>query len=72
MLTKSDKMLFVLDLTRSVSEQILSLIRENKVPEDWDGHELRELLADKFAAQTTALSRSRKKAYRNAVLVNNL
>ena len=47
-------------------------IKAGKTPADWDGHELRQLLADKFAEATSKLVPHRIRAYKNVVLVNNL
>jgi hypothetical protein len=51
------------------------LERSGKWPAEWDGHELRELAADAFDAQRTALmksSRKRLRDYRNACTVDLL
>lgn len=70
------KVEFVNNLTKSVCDEIVGKILTGKIPQEWDGHELRELLADKFAAERSEpLSNKRSaryKAYRNAVLTNNL
>jgi hypothetical protein len=53
-----------------VQQHLLS--RSAKWPADWDGHELRELAADAFDHERTALmkvSRARLREFRNACLV---
>jgi hypothetical protein len=52
-----------------------------EMPDEWDGIELRQFIANKFAAQCrsmsmpaglTAADRKRKRDYENEVLVRNL
>ncbi len=69
-LNRTEKRKFVNDLVKSVKEIVLA--RVSKMPEDWDGHELRQYLADSFAHQTCKMENRRLKSYRNDVLVNNL
>jgi hypothetical protein len=69
---RNDQVRFVVELTDSVRESVVAMIRQGKVPIDWDGFELRELLADKFAASRANMDKRRKKEYENTVLVNNL
>lgn len=69
---------FVQELTRNIADEICNNITMGLVPKEWEGHELRVLLADKFdaAAKMSLVRRSprskRAKGYRNTVLVNNL
>ena len=63
---------FVRDLSADIIGKIIENIKAGKVPADWNGVELRALLAEKFAAETTPMSRKQKKQYQNGVLVNNL
>lgn len=62
--------------------EITTLIEKGRVPEEWDGHELRMLLAEKFEA-SARMSRCHPKNrggydakaqqdYDNDVIVNNL
>jgi hypothetical protein len=50
------------------------LDRATRWPADWDGHELRELAADAFDRERTRFldSRTRRRDYHNACIVNNL
>lgn len=68
--TPSGKRKFIRDLIGSVQRDIIAAVR--KMPDDWDGHELRQLIADKFEQETTDMPRSRAKDYANTRLVNNL
>ncbi|WP_024516990.1 hypothetical protein [Bradyrhizobium sp. Tv2a-2] len=74
------KIQFVNDLTTAIVEEIIENIP--RMPEDWDGHELRRYIADKFEEKTGgSLGRGvvrsggnskRMAAYRNDVIVRNL
>jgi hypothetical protein len=73
-MTRKEKETFVHELVASVQANILANI--DRVPEEWDGIELREWIADRFADQKWRHwqydTRPRLKAYRNEVLVRNL
>jgi len=70
---KPTKIELVRNLTRSVGEILINDIVADKIPEDWDGIELRRLLAERFQRQVIGtMSRSRKREFENTVLVNNL
>ncbi len=75
-MNKWEKVQFVDQLIGNVRVEIMVAITGGKVPEEWDGHELREYIAEKFVACRSPLMRAprskRKKDYHNAVLVNNL
>ena len=47
-MTKKEQRTFVRNLCKSVAE---GLIKEYEFPADWDGHELRVLIADTFARE---------------------
>lgn len=70
--TREKKGEFITALMDSVRTGLLSSL--DRVPADWDGHELRQWLADAFASHVykPAMSGRRLKAYNNAVIVNNL
>lgn len=73
-MTKAEKKKFIRDLVGSV--RFLLLDRVDKVPEEWDGIELRQWIADTFAQQayshTLRRDPKRLKAFRNECLVRNL
>lgn len=69
-MNKTEKIEFIRDLTKSVTDGIIEKI--DQIPAGWDGHELRQLLADKFDGQRSLISRGRKRDYKNTVAVNNL
>ena len=70
-MTEQQKRTFIHDLCDSVRNELLS--KTLAMPEDWDGRELRELIADTFErCRMPSLNKHRRKAYRNEVLVRNL
>lgn len=69
---KSEKIEFVESLCESVKKEVITKILIDKIPDNWDGFELRWYLAEKFNQQTYQHSRRRKREYNNTVLVNNL
>lgn len=69
---KVEKVKFVRDLTASILAEVERKISAEHVPAAWDGHELRHLLADKFAASAGTLTGQRLKEFRNDCLVHNL
>ena len=75
MMNAKAKRHFVQELIRSVQSEILDKLSE--VPEEWDGFELRWMIADYFDRSRINPSggdqgRQRKREYRNEVLVRNL
>lgn len=74
-MTRSQQKNFVRDLSRTISEHICAAIDAGKVPEEWDGHELRCWLAEQHAesAAMTCIRNSprqkRARAYRNHLLI---
>ena len=72
-MNKEEKRRFVTELCNSVASEMDAAVE--KVPENWDGIELRELLLDMVReryASGERLSGKRRREYRNTVLVNNL
>ena len=70
-LVEKDK--FVHDILDDLKKEIL--IRVDRMPENWDGNEIRQFIADYYSQHYvfgTALSGSRKKDYKNTCLVDNL
>jgi hypothetical protein len=74
-MSKAHQSRIVRDLTKSIRDEILREIKGGSIPDSWDGVELRQLLADKFAEATYSKSfmgRARMKEYRNTVITRNL
>lgn len=48
----------------------------DRMPEDWDGHEIRAYLAEKFAFEVSCVMRDKRsrrvREFRNTMAVNNL
>lgn len=65
---------FIRELCNNVRDDLLK--RVSDMPEEWDGHELRKLIADRFAevviSDQMKTNRRRIRAYRNECLVRNL
>lgn len=73
MLTTKDKKTFIRNLCNSVRDELVGKVKD--MPEEWDGFELRQLLADKFERETRDFlsnNRKRLRAYRNEVIARNL
>ena len=75
-MTRAEQKRFVHNLTASIRDEILSKIKSGRVPEQWDGIELREMLAQKFKYESWYLQQTeykeRKKAFDNDCNMNNL
>lgn len=78
-MTRAQKRKFMRDLTRNVL--LGALANVPKMPEAWDGHELRAYMADKFRDACGTVGRPgpdgrpyarRTREYRNTVIVENL
>lgn len=75
-MTSDEKQYFVVDLLDSVQKEILLKIARHEIPDEWDGHELREYIAEKFADCRSGLMqepRSRRlRTYKKDVRTRNL
>ena len=70
-MTRRQQKAFVRGLIRSVQAEILGSI--GRVPAEWDGHELRRLIRDKFAAAVFGDPGQRRvRSYRNEVITRDL
>jgi len=45
-MTRQDQRIFVHELTASIAASVVKAIEEEKIPAEWDGRELRELIYD--------------------------
>jgi hypothetical protein len=63
-------------MTDNLRKEILENFRRNRIPEDWDGHELRELLfvmAERYRSHIMQIKgNQRRRNFDNTILVNNL
>ena len=73
-MTTNEQIQFVKELTKSITNELINDIKIGKIPPNWDGIELRQIIADKCKRTVLegALVGSRKREYNNIVLVNNL
>ena len=76
-MTRNEQIEFTRDLAETVVQDITQKIESGRIPEEWTGHELREILFEKFLHLRTdhiALNPRSELAtnYRNTVLNRNL
>ena len=71
-MTKREKEKLIKDLANNIANAVIEKIDD--IPEEWDGLELRELVADKARYYSRYFSGNKKryKNYKNEVLVRNL
>jgi hypothetical protein len=61
-----EKAEFIRNLTNSIRDELIG--KTGQMPEEWDGHEIRELLAYKFTREKTDVVKGkRKKEYLKAL-----
>lgn len=71
-MTRHQRAQFITDLMDSMKSSLLN--KAERMPDDWDGYELRQFLKD-FVAENAIfrpMDRRRARAYRNECLVRNL
>lgn len=70
-MTRKEQRRFIRELVRNVERDLLKQVP--KLPAEWDGHELRALIRDRFAqVYWSTMSKGRMRAYRNEVSVRQL
>lgn len=72
-MTKQEKRRFIRELFTTIQKELVGKV--NQMPEEWNGIELRQLAADKFAESTILKRhdlRRRFNEYRHAVIIRNL
>lgn len=75
MITRDEQKQLVADISAAIQHKVMTAISMGVIPAEWDGHELREYLADLYAFERTRLMREdrrRRREYKSAVLSNNL
>jgi hypothetical protein len=72
MMKRAEQKQFVDDLTKNIADSIKETIDNGKLPEEWDGIELRMLIAARANNATYGTTRQRRSDFKNTVLVNNL
>lgn len=75
-MTQEQQKQFIDGLTAAVVEDLKQKVDQGKIPDNWDGHELRVLIAQKFDYEITNSMRDkrnpRRKECENTILVNNI
>ena len=71
-MTRDEQIKFVEELSKNILNGIAVDIEDGKIPEDWDGFELRQLLSDRSAPAFASMNKARARDYKNTVIVNNL
>ena len=71
-LTKTEQAQLVRGICQLIEQDTLQDVLSGRVPEDWTGFELRELLADRFKSMAGKMSRTRKREYNNTIMIRNL
>jgi len=73
-MTSTEKKEFVRNLTESICTKLFQEIDTMKIPENWDGIELRWLLEEEFKSEARYGNRkgSRRRNFLNDVNINNL
>ena len=73
---RADQKRIVREMTKSISNHFSAAFKEGKIPENWDGLELRQLLVDYAAgfAPTTCSTwtRKRRNSFRGDCYAGNL
>lgn len=73
-MTRQEQTRFVKELTKNVTAEVLGDIISERVPETWNGIELRQLLADRFtrAVIKGIMTPARKRRYNQEAMAHNL
>jgi len=62
---------FVVSLLANIEISVLNKIDDERIPENWDGIELRQYIADSVTSYRK-MDKKRAREYRNTILVENL
>lgn len=73
-MNRDEQIKFVKELTNTITIWLISDIEAGKTPETWDGIELRQFIADRYAASVFKglLVGTRRREYNNTIRVNDL
>ena len=69
-MNKQEKIDFVTETTAATCKKLVDDINNDKLPENWEGMELRQLIADRIAWHT--IPAKRLHAYNNECLIRDL
>jgi hypothetical protein len=67
-MTRTEQSDFVIELIERVKAEVL--IALPRIPEEWDGHELRQLIADRFAEASFTLKQDRRRYRKYCKFIN--
>ena len=70
-MNNTEKLEIVCNITESIKNQFADALRAGAVPEEWDGYEIRQWLADRFQYETRPVGRKRVREYRNTVATSS-
>lgn len=69
-MNKQEQITFINELIENVRKDIVERVQK-EAPEAWDGHELRQYIADKFnEAVFVKMNRARMKEYHNTIMIS--
>jgi hypothetical protein len=72
-MTKKQMKSLVRDIFTGMKQEIIAAIDGNQIPDNWNGTELRQLIADKAAEHAhVQMSDARRRAYNNDVVNFNI
>ena len=71
-MTREEQIKFVRDLAQNISEGIVARIELGDIPPEWDGHELRFLLARHFTGATFSMTKKKMMAFMREVRTRDL
>ena len=75
-MTSKEQKAFTRELIGNVETEIMKLFKSKKIPADWEGIELRWLIADRYAAVVFGIigkrTGKRYRSYFNETIINNL
>ena len=63
---------FVRQLAQTIAGSMIEDIESGRVPDRWDGRQLKQLFADRADRLTYKMDRKERMEYNNTVLVENL
>lgn len=74
-MSRDEQYSFIGSVLSGLNLEIFQKIEAGKIPEEWDGHELRQYMVDKLHERFSMggkMSPKRMKDYENSVMIENL
>lgn len=71
-MNKQEQKIILAELCDRLRDDLLEHIRKHRVPESWDGIELRQWVSDSASRYTLIMSRERKSDYDSVRLEKNI